>query len=77
MNPKKLSDCIENSDNCLVQQAQQIPNYAQQHRKKAAEKLDRGCRVYCAHGVQLLRGRVCLCQRDCGRGSYRAGDTNN
>lgn len=38
--------------------------------EKAAEKLDRGCRVYCAHGVQLLRGRVCLCQRDCGRGSY-------
>ena len=34
MNPKKLSDCIENSDNRLVQQAQQIPNYAQQHRKK-------------------------------------------
>ena len=33
MNPKKLSDCIENSDNRLVQQAQQIPNYAQQHRK--------------------------------------------
>lgn len=34
MNPKKLSDRIENSDNRLVQQAQQIPNYAQHHQKK-------------------------------------------
>ena len=34
MNPKQLSDRIENIDDRLVQQAQQIPNYAQQHRKK-------------------------------------------
>ena len=33
MNPKKLSDRFENSDNRLVQQAQQIPNYAQHHQK--------------------------------------------
>lgn len=33
MNPKQLSDRIENIDDRLVQQAQQIPNYAQ-HRKK-------------------------------------------
>lgn len=33
MNPKQLSDRIENIDDRLVQQAQQIPNYAQQHRK--------------------------------------------
>ena len=58
MNPKQLSDRIENIDDRLVQ-------------------LDRGRRVHCAHGVQLLRGCVCLCQRDCGRGSYRAGDTND
>ena len=34
MNPKQLSNRIENIDDRLVQQAQQIPNYAQQHRKK-------------------------------------------
>ena len=33
MNPKQLSDRIENIDDRLVQQAQQIPNYARQHRK--------------------------------------------
>ena len=76
MNPKQLSDRIENIDDRLVQQAQHTELRAAAP-EKAAEKLDRGRRVHRAHGVQLLRGRVRLCQRDCGRGSYRAGDTNN
>lgn len=34
MNKKQLSECIGNIDDRLVKQAEQIPDYSRQHRRK-------------------------------------------
>ena len=77
MNPKQLSDRIENIDDRLVQQAQQIPNYAQQHRKKRLRSWTAVAACIALMACSFLRGRVRLCKGDRGRGPHRAGDTGN
>ena len=56
MNPKKLSDCIENSDNRKHWRPSRSAGAADTELRaaapeKAAEKLDRDCCVLRAHGL--------------------------
>lgn len=55
MNPKQFSDRIGNMDDRLVQQAEQVPNYARQHQKNVWRRI---VRVAAAVALMVCSGIV-------------------